>query len=218
MQLFYPFQRPFFEFIVRSRGNFHFSPRQTLLKPNKTEATRGFERKIKSCARWITRGIVTRFKNRPAKILESEKLRLLSFLSFFFSFLQEPLTGNKSGPDTERVSNYTRGQILGRVKPRLLSAARQTNFPCNDLAKQAQSVYMSSPASTLFEWRKRAEKRRNLIMITVRRGSEDLASDSIKIRSEIIGKFTLLSFVVFFSYKLKANVKWRLYMYMWIIK
>lgn len=44
-------------------------------------------------------------------------------------------------------------------------------------------------------------------MITVRRGSEDLASDSIKIRSEIIGKFTLLSFVVFFSYKLKANVK-----------
>lgn len=112
---------------------------------------------------------------RVLKILESEKLRLLSFLSFFFSFLQEPLTGNKSGPDTERVSNYTRGQILGRVKPRLLSAARQTNFPCNDLAKQAQSVYMSSPASTLFEWRKRAEKRRNLIMITVRRGSEDLA-------------------------------------------
>lgn len=213
MQLFYPFQRPFFEFIVRSRGNFHFSPRQTLLKPNKTETTRGFERKIKSCARWITRGIVTRFKN--SRVWEI-KASLFSFL--FFSFLQEPLTGNKSGPDTERVSNYTRGQILGRVKPRLLSAARQTNFPCNDLAKQAQSVYMSSPASTLFEWRKRAEKRRNLIMITVRRGSEDLASDSIKIRSEIIGKFTLLSFVVFFSYKLKANVKWRLYMYMWIIK
>ena len=107
MQLFYPFQRPFFEFIVRSRGNFHFSPRQTLLKPNKTEATRGFERKIKSCARWITRGIVTRFKNRPAKILESEKLRLLSFLSFFFPFFKSRWQEINRGP-TRNASPITR--------------------------------------------------------------------------------------------------------------